>query len=176
MTTSTGPRATDLLLDQLDWHWQHQLRPRLDGLTDDEYSWEPVPGSWSIRPRGTGAAPVQAGRGGFVIDFAFPPPDPPPVTTIAWRLGHAVVGVLGARVACATERDAELEEELKKLLYRQVDLHRETIEHNRMRTLATLRVMEANIKLLEDKRDEMVERRFRTLTVGKKPAPPPKEQ
>jgi hypothetical protein len=99
MTTTTGPRAADLLLDQLDWHWQHQLRPRLDGLTDDEYSWEPVPGSWSIRPRGTGAAPVQAGRGGFVIDFAFPQPDPPPVTTIAWRLGHVVVGVLGARVA-----------------------------------------------------------------------------
>ena len=28
-----------------------------------------------------------------------PQPDPPPVTTIAWRLGHLVVGVLGVRVA-----------------------------------------------------------------------------
>ena len=41
-----------MLADQLDWHWRSQLRPRLDGLTDDEYFWEPVAGCWSIRPRG----------------------------------------------------------------------------------------------------------------------------
>ena len=35
----------------------------------------------------------------FTIDFTFPEPDPPPVTTIAWRLGHVIVGVLGARNA-----------------------------------------------------------------------------
>jgi hypothetical protein len=34
----------DEIVDQLEWHWQHQLRPRLDGLTDDEYLWPPVPG------------------------------------------------------------------------------------------------------------------------------------
>jgi hypothetical protein len=28
------------LLDQLDWHWQHHFRPRLNSLTDDEYFWE----------------------------------------------------------------------------------------------------------------------------------------
>ena len=33
------------LVDQLDWHWNHHLRPRLDGLTDNEYLWEPVPGA-----------------------------------------------------------------------------------------------------------------------------------
>ncbi|MGH3663611.1 MAG: DinB family protein, partial [Micromonosporaceae bacterium] len=49
------------LLDQLDWHWQHQLRPGLDGLTDDEYFWEPVAGCWSVRPRGTSTAPIAAG-------------------------------------------------------------------------------------------------------------------
>lgn len=89
---------TAMLVDQLDWHWQHQLRPRMDGLTDDEYLWEPAPGSWNVRPRGTSTAPVQAGGGAFTIDFAFPEPDPPPVTTIAWRLAHLVVGVFGARV------------------------------------------------------------------------------
>ena len=99
MTTTTGPRAGDLLLDQLDWHWHHQLRPRLDGLTDEEYFWEPVPGCWSIRPRGTGDAPIPGGRGDFTVEFAFPQPEPPPVTTIAWRLAHVIVGVLGARVA-----------------------------------------------------------------------------
>jgi hypothetical protein len=42
---------------------------------------------------------VQAGSGAFTIDFAFPEPEPPPVTTIAWRLAHVIVGVFGARVA-----------------------------------------------------------------------------
>lgn len=50
------------LVDQLDWHWQHQLRPRLAGLTDAEYFWEPVPGAWSVRRRGTGTAPIEIGR------------------------------------------------------------------------------------------------------------------
>ncbi|MGP3926382.1 DinB family protein [Streptomyces sp. 8N616] len=87
------------LVDQLDRHWRNQLRQRLEGLSDDEYFWEPVPGCWSVRPRGESTAPIAAGAGGFTIDFAFPEPDPAPVTTIAWRLGHIVVGVLGARVA-----------------------------------------------------------------------------
>jgi hypothetical protein len=39
-------------VDQLEWHWQHQLRPRLDGLTDDEYFWQPVPDCWTISRRG----------------------------------------------------------------------------------------------------------------------------
>lgn len=86
-----------LLLDQLDWHWERQLRPRLAELTDAEYFWEPAPGAWNVRPRGTSAAPVQAGSGAMTIDFAFPEPEPAPVTTIAWRLGHVVVGVLAMR-------------------------------------------------------------------------------
>jgi hypothetical protein len=86
------------LVDQVDEHWTGQLRPRLEGLTDEEYFWEPVPG-WNVRPRGTGTAPVQAGSGAFTIDFAMPPPAPEPFTTIAWRLGHVVVGVLGVRNA-----------------------------------------------------------------------------
>ncbi|GIE98438.1 DinB family protein [Paractinoplanes rishiriensis] len=80
----------DQLRDQLDWHWTKQLRPRLDGLTDDEYFWEPVPGSWNVHPQATGPP---------TIDFAFPEPDPPPVTTISWRLAHVIVGVLAMRSA-----------------------------------------------------------------------------
>jgi hypothetical protein len=38
----------DVLGDQLAWHWHHQLRPRLAGLTDDEYLWEPAPGVTTI--------------------------------------------------------------------------------------------------------------------------------
>lgn len=96
MTTTTRDHNA-LLLEQLTFHWEHQLRPRLDGLTTEEYLWEPVEGAWNVRPRGTGDAPVPDGGGDFTIDFAFPEPEPAPLTTIAWRLAHVIVGVLGAR-------------------------------------------------------------------------------
>jgi hypothetical protein len=87
------------LREQWEPHWNHQLRGRLDGLTDDEYSWSPAPDAWSVRPRGTSTAPMQVGTGDFTIDYAFPEPVPPAFTTIAWRLGHVIVGVLAARNA-----------------------------------------------------------------------------
>lgn len=95
-----------LLVRQIDQHWTAQLRPRLAGLTDDEYFWEPAEGAWSVRPRGESTAPVQAGSGAMTIDFAFPQPVPPPVTTIAWRLGHVIVGVLAVRNAAHFGRAA----------------------------------------------------------------------
>ena len=85
------------LHEQADWIWREQTRPRLAGLTDEEYFWEPVPGCWSIRPRGKTTAPITGGTGDHQIEFAIPEPDPAPVTTIAWRLGHVIVGVLGMR-------------------------------------------------------------------------------
>jgi hypothetical protein len=87
------------LVEQLDWHWRHHARPRLDGLSDDEYRWEPVANCWNVRPRGTGTAPMQVGPGSFTCDFADPEPDPAPVTTVAWRLAHVTVGVFGMRAA-----------------------------------------------------------------------------
>lgn len=69
----------DELIDQLDLYWKRMFRPRLDGLTDEEYFWEPVPGCWSVRPQA---------QGKVIRDFAYPPPEPAPVTTIAWRLCH----------------------------------------------------------------------------------------
>jgi uncharacterized damage-inducible protein DinB len=99
MTDQTDLSWNALLRDQISWHWDNALRPRLEGLTDDEYFWEPAPGSWNVRLRGTGSAPVQAGAGAMTIDFAMPEPDPSPFTTIAWRLGHVIVGVLAMRNA-----------------------------------------------------------------------------
>jgi hypothetical protein len=87
------------LAEQLDWHWSNQARPRLDGLTDDEYLWEPVTDAWNVRPRSESTSPEPPGSGDFTIDFAFPQPEPAPVTTIAWRLAHIVVGVLAMRNA-----------------------------------------------------------------------------
>ncbi len=80
-------RTTDLttqLADQLDFHWTNFLRPRLDGLTDDEYFWEPVTGCWTVHRDGG-------------IDFEYPEPAPAPFTTIAWRLAHVIVGVFAMR-------------------------------------------------------------------------------
>jgi hypothetical protein len=88
-----------MLVEQLDWLWRNGTRPRLAGLTDDEYFREPVPGCWSVRPKGTATAPIALGGGDFVLEFARPEPVPPPVTTIAWRLAHVIVGVLGERAA-----------------------------------------------------------------------------
>ncbi|MBH0119469.1 DinB family protein [Rhodococcus sp. CX] len=85
------------LREQWEFHWNHQIRVRLEGLSDDEYSWSPVSDAWSVRPRGTSTAQIQAGSGDFTIDFAFPEPVPAPFTTIAWRLGHVIVGVLAVR-------------------------------------------------------------------------------
>jgi hypothetical protein len=87
------------LLDQLEWHWQNHLRPRLDGLTDEEYLWEPVPHCWSLRPRSEATTSMAAGAGEVVADFAYPEPVPAPFTTIAWRMAHVAIGVLGMRAA-----------------------------------------------------------------------------
>jgi len=106
MNTSTTTAAqspvidwTHELVEQLDWHWREHLRPSLDGLSDAEYLWEPVAGAWSLRAAGEARTTMAAGGGGTVADFAYPEPDPAPVTTIAWRMGHMSIGVFGARAA-----------------------------------------------------------------------------
>jgi len=68
--TTTTIAWNDSLRVQLAWLWTSRLRPRLEGLTDDEYCWEPVPGCWNVRPRDTSTAPVQAGSGEMTIDSA----------------------------------------------------------------------------------------------------------
>ncbi len=75
---------TELLAEQLDFHWDHQLRPKLGGLTDEEYLWAPVADCWTVHHDGR-------------VDFAYPEPEPAPFTTIAWRMAHVIVGVLAVR-------------------------------------------------------------------------------
>jgi hypothetical protein len=73
-----------LVVSQLEFYWDVHLRPRLDGLTDDEYRWEPVDGCWSVRPDG---------RGGFALDGYQQNPTPAPFTTLAWRIVHVATAM-----------------------------------------------------------------------------------
>ncbi|MEO6318045.1 MAG: DinB family protein [Acidimicrobiales bacterium] len=68
------------LVDLSDQVWK-RTRARLEGLTDEEYFWEPAPGCWTVRKRDDGI---------WADDGALPPPDPEPFTTIAWRLWHVI--------------------------------------------------------------------------------------
>lgn len=67
-----------LLLDQFDTSCELG-RDRMACLTDDEHLWEPAPGAWSVRRDASGA---------WAPEVVRPAPDPPPLTPIAWRLGH----------------------------------------------------------------------------------------
>jgi hypothetical protein len=71
--------AVELLARELDEAYE-MLRERLAGLTDEEFFWEPVPDCWTVR---------QDERGHWAADYPEPPhPEPPPFTTIAWRVVH----------------------------------------------------------------------------------------
>jgi len=76
-----------LLLDQLDSACE-LVRPRLEGMRDEEFLWEPVAGMWSIRRRADATTSSAHGPGEWVLDLDRPEPSPAPLTTIAWRVGH----------------------------------------------------------------------------------------
>jgi hypothetical protein len=88
----------------------------------------------------------------------------------SWQV-QSRIDLLAARLAVTRGERTALEADLRKLLYRGIDLHRTIIEHNRERALASLKTMETNIQLLTDKREELVAKRFQNLTGIKKPAP-----
>jgi DinB superfamily len=83
-----GLKWTELIVGQLEFYWDVHLRPRVEGLTDDEYFWEPVPGMWSVR---------RDDSGHWVQDWAWPVPQPEPMTTIAWRMMHIAATGLSNR-------------------------------------------------------------------------------
>lgn len=57
----------------------HEMRGRVQGMTDEEYFWEPVEGCWRVYRRADGR---------WDHDYEEPDPDPAPFTTIGWRLAH----------------------------------------------------------------------------------------
>ena len=68
-----------LLSEQLNEAFA-RIHERVQGLTDDEFFWEPVPDCWTVR---------RDERGHWAADYPEPPhPVPAPFTTIGWRLVH----------------------------------------------------------------------------------------
>lgn len=68
-----------LIISQMEFYWDVYFRSKLEGLSDNEYLWEPVAGCWSLRPDANGL---------YQIEMIQPEPNPAPVTTIGWRLMH----------------------------------------------------------------------------------------
>jgi hypothetical protein len=79
------PASVTLLEEQTDGAWRF-IRSRLEGLTDEEFFWEPVRDVWTIRSK----------DGIWMMDEPEVPDDwpefdthqRPPFTTIGWRLVH----------------------------------------------------------------------------------------
>src|SRR5437763_9859810 len=76
------------IIDLVDFAFG-RLRARLEGLSDEEYLWEPAPGCWSIRADEHGRM-----RGDWVQSVW-----PAPLTTLAWRLGHIINNLCDPRYA-----------------------------------------------------------------------------
>ena len=68
---TTNP-LTSAAVEQLQWHWQNLLRPRLEGLTDEELLWDPTGDdqqAWTVHSADEQRTAHQAGAGDLVIDF-----------------------------------------------------------------------------------------------------------
>jgi hypothetical protein len=87
MRLMTGKRA-DTLLALMRPIEHFTLARAWEGLTDDEFLWEPFPTTWSIRRRDQCRTPNPFGAGDWVADFEIPEPTPVPMTTIGWLYWH----------------------------------------------------------------------------------------
>jgi hypothetical protein len=80
--------------------WFNRLTARVEGLTDEEYFWEPVPDCWTLVPGDDGKLNMRWGR---IFD------ELQSVTTIAWRYTHIIDLLCEER--CATYLGLEPETE-----------------------------------------------------------------
>lgn len=69
-------------LSDLAWT---RLRTRVEGLTDEEYFWEPAPLCWNVRQ-----SPDGTYRGDWRLLSGGQSGATPPFTTIAWRISHII--------------------------------------------------------------------------------------
>jgi hypothetical protein len=99
VTDAGSPGIGRSIVTAFDFVWA-RFTARLEGLGNDEYFWAPVPGCWSLRRDHDGRWTLD-GEGGRAQA-----PDPPPITTIAWRVGHVgglALGGFAARRFAGTE-------------------------------------------------------------------------
>lgn len=68
----------DLISRQMQWAYE-EVWNRVQGISEEEYFWEPVPGCWTVYPTGDGK---------WTYHYDLPAPEPHPLTTIAWRVVH----------------------------------------------------------------------------------------
>jgi hypothetical protein len=78
LTDTVAMGRVALLLAEMDEAYS-QLVARLDGLTDEEFFWQPVHDCWTIYRD-------QSGR--WTYHYAIPEPQPAPMTTIGWQVVH----------------------------------------------------------------------------------------
>ena len=78
-------KTRDSLIEVFDFAWR-RLDSRLQGLSDEEYFWEPVIESLTVR---------RDDAGEWTVDRADENTDPPPFSTIAWRTCHLGGSALG---------------------------------------------------------------------------------
>jgi hypothetical protein len=76
------------LVGQMEFYWDVHLRPRLDGLTDDEYAWRPVADCFDLEP-------ADGGR----LRYTEPARDTLLITTLRWRLMHIALGCFHSRAS-----------------------------------------------------------------------------
>lgn len=76
------------LVGQMEFYWDVHFRPRLEGLTDDEYRWAPVEGSWHLQPAPDGG-----------LRYVEPASTPGLVTSLGWRLMHVAIGCFHSRAS-----------------------------------------------------------------------------
>ena len=67
-----------LLAQQMEEAYQ-MVWDRLQGITEEEYFWEPVPDCWTV---------FQGSDGRWTYHYELPEPEPHPFTTVAWRVTH----------------------------------------------------------------------------------------
>jgi DinB family protein len=88
MWVLTEPSTRASVQANLDWRWTELIRSRLEGLTDEEYLWEPAVGTLTVRTDGTG---------GFTLD---PVRETElPLGNIAWRMAHLAASLSAHPVA-----------------------------------------------------------------------------
>ncbi|HEY3072537.1 MAG TPA: DinB family protein [Candidatus Limnocylindrales bacterium] len=88
MTIGSYPGVPGRLAPFLaQWDYMsEQLLARLQGITDEEYLWEPAPVVWTVRPRDGRGEPDQTAWA--------PEPEAAPPRTLAWSIGHLGWGSL----------------------------------------------------------------------------------